>query len=239
MGVRHHRLIWLLAILAGSSYYGAGFAGLGGPAMIVWKGAGVALLALWAARQAQNGYGWMITAVMAFGALGDVLLDALSMTAGAAAFAVGHLIAIILYMQNRRTSLTSSQRALGWLLVPLAIAITWGISRGHPMAPIAIAYTAGVAIMAATAWTSRFPRYQTGIGAMLFLISDLLIFAGQGVWATSVIPSLLIWPLYFGGQALIVHGVVSTLMRDREELAPESGAAATSASDQQAPPLQS
>ena len=44
----------------------------------------------------------------------------------------------------------------------------------------AIAYTGGVAIMAATAWVSRFPRYRTGIGAMAFLASDLLIFAGGG-----------------------------------------------------------
>lgn len=211
MGVRQHPMIWLAAMLAGASYFGAILAGLQGPAIIAWKGAGVALLALWAARQAVGRDGWMIAAVMVFGALGDVLIDAVSLLAGAAAFSVGHLIAIALYLLNRRPSLAPTQRALGWLIVPLALITAWGISRGHPMALAALAYTGGVATMVATAWTSRFPRYQTGIGAMMFLISDLLIFARQGPLVDSIAPGLLIWPLYFVGQVLIVQGVVATL----------------------------
>ena len=65
--------------------------------------------------------------------------------------------------------------------------------------------------MVAMAWTSRFPRYYTGLGAVAFLASDLLIFAGEGAWAGSLVPLLLIWPLYFGGQAMIVWGVVCNL----------------------------
>ncbi len=43
---------------------------------MAWKGAGVALLAVYAALKARNLDGWLICAVMAFGALGDVLLEA-------------------------------------------------------------------------------------------------------------------------------------------------------------------
>lgn len=82
---------------------------------------------------------------------------------------------------------------------------------GQPDAPVALIYAALVGSMAACAWTSRFPRYRVGIGAIMFLVSDLVIFAGQTVWAGTILPKLLIWPLYFGGQALIARGVVKTL----------------------------
>jgi uncharacterized membrane protein YhhN len=68
--------------------------------------------------------------------------------------------------------------------------------------------------MAASAWISRFPRYLTGIGAMMFLGSDLLIFARLGPLAGSALPGLLIWPLYFAGQVLIAWGVTQTLKQD-------------------------
>jgi uncharacterized membrane protein YhhN len=209
------RIIWWAALAAGASYMLPVLAGWEGPAIIAWKGAGVMLLALWAALQARDanpeGEGWLIALVLAFGALGDVLLDAVGLTTGAAAFAVGHVIAIILYARNRRESLTPSQTLFGWLIAPLGVLITIALVHGQPDGIMAIAYAALAGIMAAFAWTSRFPRYRVGIGAVLFLVSDLVIFAGQTVWAGTIWPKLLIWPLYFGGQALIAWGVVKTL----------------------------
>ena len=67
--------------------------------------------------------------------------------------------------------------------------------------------------MAGAAWTSSFSRYRVGIGAVLFVISDLLIFARMGVLAQSPLPDLLIWPLYYFGQFLIATGVVGELQR--------------------------
>ena len=209
------RIIWWAALAAGISYMLPVLAGWEGPGIIAWKGAGVMLLALWAALQARDanpeGEGWLIAMVLAFGALGDVLLDAVGLTTGAAAFAVGHVIAIILYARNRRESLTPSQTLFGWLIAPLGVLITIALVHGQPDGIMAIAYAALAGIMAAFAWTSRFPRYRVGIGAVLFLVSDLVIFAGQTVWAGTIWPKLLIWPLYFGGQALIAWGVVKTL----------------------------
>jgi len=65
--------------------------------------------------------------------------------------------------------------------------------------------------MAGAAWTSRFSRYRVGIGAVLFALSDLLIFGRLGPLAASPLPHLLVWPLYFAGQALIAWGVVTRL----------------------------
>ena len=48
---------------------------------------------------------------------------------------------------------------------------------------------------------------------VLFVASDLLIFAQMGVLAQSPLPGLLIWPLYYFGQFLICIGVVGELRR--------------------------
>ncbi|MES2289360.1 MAG: lysoplasmalogenase [Pseudomonadota bacterium] len=202
---------WLLcaAIAAGISYFFVRH-NVPVPWTTVWKGAGVGLLALWCATQARSVDGWLVTAVMAFGALGDVLLETAGMTIGAVAFVVGHVLAMLLYFRNWRPRLTLSQRLLAALVVPLSVFIAATLVPAKDAVSIAI-YTVFVAGMAATGWTSRFPRYRVGIGAMMFLISDLLIFAKMGPLAASPLPSLLIWPLYFAGQVLIASGVVRTL----------------------------
>jgi uncharacterized membrane protein YhhN len=74
-------------------------------------------------------------------------------------------------------------------------------------------YALGLGAMAAAAWTSSFPRYRVGIGAVLFVASDLLIFARLGPMADSPIPDLLIWPLYYFGQFLICTGVIGELRK--------------------------
>jgi hypothetical protein len=73
------------------------------------------------------------------------------------------------------------------------------------------AYAWMLGSMAASAWISRFSRYAVGIGAVLFVISDLLIFARMGPFAGMASVSLAIWALYFAGQYMIATGVVAAL----------------------------
>lgn len=209
------RLIWWAAILAGVSYMAAVLDQMHGPAIIIWKGLGVGLLALWAAMMANQRDGWLIALVLALGALGDVLLDAKGLEMGALAFAAGHFVAIYLYARNARQQRSLSQNLLALALVPGALIIC--VAMLYPAAGWwhAALYSAIVAAMAACAWISRFPRYRTGLGAIAFLISDLLIFARAGGHIAPVLASALIWPLYFGGQALIAHGVVTSLRTAR------------------------
>jgi uncharacterized membrane protein YhhN len=201
------RAVFWAAIGAGTSYYFAHRLGVSGTAIVVWKGAGVAVLAVWCAMQARSLDGWLIAAVMAFGALGDVLLETAGLTLGAAAFMVGHSAAWWLFARHQRALLSSSQRALHWVLLVGTPLSSWLLARDS----VVIVYATWLGLMAAYAWTSRFPRYRTGIGAVMFVASDLLIFARMGAMAESPLPGLLIWPLYFGGQVLIVWGVVRTL----------------------------
>lgn len=203
------RWVFGAAIIAGASYFAAERLGFPNALMIMSKGSGVALLALWCARQARTVDGWLVTAVMAFGALGDMLIE-WRLEAGAAAFLIGHILAMLLYFRNRRPRTSFSQRLLAALVVPASVFSAVTIVPPAATTGVAI-YAFFVGGMAASAWTSRFPRYRTGIGALMFLASDLLIFAHMGPLSGSSLPGLLIWPLYFAGQALIAYGVVRTL----------------------------
>ncbi len=168
------RLIWWAAILAGVSYMAAVLGQMYGPAIIVWKGLGVGLLALWAAMMANQRDGWLIALVLTLGALGDVLLDAKGLEVGALAFAAGHFVAAYLYARNARPQRSLSQNLLALALVPASLIIC--VAMLYPATGWwhAALYTAIVAAMAACAWISRFPRYRTGLGAIAFLISDLM-----------------------------------------------------------------
>ena len=214
---KEHDWIWWAALIAGGSFMIAVLGAWSGPAILAWKGLGVALLAVWAATEAarapthHRGALWLITLVLACGAVGDVVIDAVGLEAGGATFACGHIAAIVLYALHRRDRVTGSQRALAVLVVPVSALIAWAMVRGQPGASMAIAYTALVAAMASAAWTSAFSRYRTGIGAMLFLISDLLIFAREGGAVSDAVARLFVWPLYFAGQALIARGVIERL----------------------------
>ena len=204
---------WLLAsLIAGISYY---FIRQGTVPDIyewAWKGVGVALLAVYALTRHKGADSRQIAAVMAFGALGDVLIE-LQLEAGAVAFLIGHLIAIQLYRRHRRESLTFSQKAAGLVMLVLIPVIAFMLPTERAAAPGITLYSAGLAAMTAAAWTSSFPRYRVALGAVMFAVSDLLIFSRMGPLAQSPLPDLLIWPLYYFGQFLICVGVVGELRR--------------------------
>lgn len=200
-------VLFILALIAGASYYLTHWFPVEGTAGIVWKGLGVGLLAVWAATRAKSTDGWLITAVLGFGALGDVLLEAVDLTTGAVAFLIGHLIAVGLYLRNRQ----------GIMLPAVAVALlvagfSYLLPADRAAAPGIALYALGLGAMAGAASISRFPRMVV-FGALLFVISDLLIFARLGPMAGSAIPGLLIWPTYCAGQALIAYGVVTALER--------------------------
>ncbi len=198
MKVRSADILLLLALIAGVTYYADHWLDLHGPLATAWKGSGVGLLSLWAFARGRL---W-IGLVLAFGALGDVLLDILGLTVGAIAFLAGHVLAAGFYWRSRRRPPYLAALVAG--AISLA---SWLLTRDLGVA----FYGLGLGTMAGTALTSRFPLATLGLGATLFVISDLLIFARLGPLAASPLPGLLIWPTYFAGQALIAWGVVRSL----------------------------
>lgn len=211
------RWAWFLALIGGLTYFYAVRSGLSGLPVSIWKTSGVALLALWAALNARVAEQYWIAIVFAFGAAGDFLLAEQGLLIGGAIFALGHFIAITFYLNHRRRKFSRSQTMFAWLVTPLSLFIAWQLTKSESssLAGAAMTYTAIVALMTAAAWTSRFPRFRTGLGAVAFLVSDLFIFAGEGGALPKGVASLFIWPLYFGGQALIAWGVVSTMSAER------------------------
>jgi len=212
MTLRDRAARWALigSILGGVSYIAAWSLALPQPLELAWKGTGVGLLAVYAALQARDRNGWLLTAVMTLGFLGDVLLG-VQFIVGAVAFLIGHVVAIGLYLTNRRPALTGSQRALALLLVPAAVVIAFLLPADRAAAPGVAFYTLGLSLMAATAWTSRFPRFTVGLGALMFLVSDLVIFAKMGPLPDTFLTGLAVWVPYYGGQLLICVGVAGAL----------------------------
>ena len=210
-------LILIASLVAGISFYFVKDADLSKLAFAAWKGAGVALLAAFALMQPRNPNMLRLALVMALGACGDVLLE-WNQTAGGAAFLLGHLEAISLYLRNRRPQPVGSQRLAAASLLMIAPLLAWQLTASLAI----VLYAAALGAMAASAWLSSFSRYRVGLGAVMFVASDLLIFARLGPLATSPLPGLLIWPLYYFGQFLICIGVVGLFTgRDQPGLAIE------------------
>lgn len=203
---------WLLAsLVAGTSYWLAAKGHVPGMWLILWKGAGLALLAAYAWAHHPSRHARMIAGVMSLGAIGDMVLE-VNFTGGAVAFLLGHLLAIALYMGFRRELPSLSQKATAVITLLVVPLIAYELSGRGDVALYALSLSG----MAAAAWMSSFPRYRVGMGAMMFVASDLLIFGRMGPLATSPLPGLLIWPLYYFGQFLICTGVIATLRRRGE-----------------------
>lgn len=207
---------WLLAsLIAGISYWFVADSWIPGLYLILWKGAGVGLLGVYAWRHHPVRDAHRIALVMAFGALGDMVLEA-NFTGGALAFFAGHMVAIALYLRHRRADLNAQDKRTAVALLIGVPALAFGLT-GKPEVAF---YALALGGMAAAAWSSDFPRMRVGNGAVLFAASDLLIFARMGPMAESTVPHLLVWPLYYFGQFLITVGVIGALRRKGEFAAP-------------------
>lgn len=205
---------WLLAsIIAALAYYFLRDNPLGEIWLITLKGLSVGCLAFYAVRRGAGPDASLIAAVMMFGALGDMGIE-FDFALGGGLFFIAHLIAIWLYLRHPREHHSPSQMALAGVLLVGTPLMSWLLSAD----PFVTIYSLALGAMAASAWMSRFPRYRVGIGAVLFVLSDWLIFSRLGSFDLGELPGILIWPLYYIGQFMIVTGVIQTL---RHELAEE------------------
>lgn len=210
-----HKRPWLLAsLLAGLSFPSTWlFLPIaGGFFAIIWKMAAVGLLVPFALRRHHQGEFIWLAATLAFYSLGDGLIE-LSMVAGALAFAVGHLICIAICVRHRRVGAAFSQKLLAVTILFLTPIIAYALPGHRNEGMQVAAYSIILAAMAAMAWSSNFPRYRVGTGAVLFVISDLLIFARLGPLKESELTSIVIWYLYYFGVFLIATGIAQTLVK--------------------------
>ncbi|WP_269713783.1 lysoplasmalogenase family protein [Caulobacter sp. NIBR2454] len=206
-------LVLLAAVVAGVSYMASWNMDLPLAASAAWKGAAVSLLALYAGLRAEGRDGWLLCAALAFYALGDVLLEVIGLTRGAVAFLIGHLVAIALYWRNRDRRLTMARLVAALAIVPATVVISYLLPADRSFAPGVAFYAFGLSLMAAAAIASRFNRAGVGLGAVLFVISDLLIFARAGPLEGEAWVGFGVWGLYLAANLLICLGVTRVLSR--------------------------
>lgn len=203
---------WLLAsIVAATAYFFLKDNPIGeGTWGILLKGAGVALLALYALLRVPHDRrgidGALLVLALALAALGDMTIE-LYFTAGGALFAAAHCVAVALYLRNRHPRPSPVQKLTGVGLLIGTPLVSFLLSG---QAQIAL-YAGFLGAMVAAAWMSHYPRYRVGTGAVLFVVSDWLIFSRMGAYDLAPLPDLLIWPLYYAGQVMIATGIVQCL----------------------------
>ncbi len=203
---------WLLASIAASvAYYflrdnpvGEGTWGL------ALKGASVGLLALYVWLRVPGGRrgrdGALLTGALVLASAGDVAIE-LYFMAGGAFFAAAHVVAVWLYLRNRHPRPSPTQKLAGAALLLGTPLVSYALSGDVQIA----VYAAFLGAMASAAWMSHYPRYRVGTGAVLFVVSDWLIFSRLGPLDLAPLPDLLIWPLYYAGQLMIATGIVQCM----------------------------
>lgn len=184
----------------------------GGLIAMVWKMAAVGLLVPFALRRHHQGEFVLLAVTLAFYALGDGLIE-LSMVAGALAFAAGHFVAMVIYFRHLRVGAVLSQKLLAITILLVTPVIAYLLPPTQDEGIQVAAYSVILAAMAAMAWSSNFPRYRVGFGAILFVVSDLLIFAELGRLRDSQMTGIAIWYLYYFGVLMIAVGVAQTLVK--------------------------
>jgi uncharacterized membrane protein YhhN len=208
----HKRPFLLASLIFGISYPAANYLAVPEMFAIIWKMAAVGFLVPYVLRKHHDGDFAILAGFLGFCALGDGLIE-IEMLWGGIAFAAAHVIAIALYLRHWRKRAAFSQRVLAITVLICAPFIAYKLPGSDSMGQQAALYTLFVAAMAAAAWSSQFPRYRVGIGAMIFVASDLLIFAKAGPLAGAGWIWLAIWYLYYAGVLMIATGVVTTLVK--------------------------
>ncbi|MBA4045441.1 MAG: hypothetical protein C0471_13625 [Erythrobacter sp.] len=212
------RLIWLAAVVLGCAYFltalgrsGVMFEHLAvipKPIIVAWKGAFTVLLAASVCMASMNRSARLISGALAISAVADMLLVTVGIVAGGMGFAVAHALAILAYVGYRspRRSPARSTIAVAFpLLMTLGnCALLW--SAGKPWAIGMFVLLSSS--MAASALLSRFPIWLSGLGAMVFVLSDALFFADLALFGGSGKLGWLTWACYATGYALVARGAM-------------------------------
>lgn len=213
------RNLWLAAILVGVIYWigslarsGVAFeelASLPKPLIVATKGLFSALLAMSVFAARKGSASNMVGAALAISAVGDMMLVTIGSAAGGLAFAVAHLLAGYAYAKNR----SDNNSATLWLFaiaVPLfAVVSSYLALRGSDQNILMSLFPLISASMAALAILSRFPLWLSGLGAAIFVVSDVLFLADLGILRHSGEWGFLTWASYAVGYAMVARGAAS------------------------------
>lgn len=183
------------------------------------KGAAVGLLAVYLWQRHSSPDARLMAWAFGAAALGDMAAEVeFDRTISGLLFFAYHVMALGVYLRNRRTHLAPSQRGAAVAFLLLTPIIAWFLPFDRALAPNIAIYALALGAMAASAWTSLFSRYQVGVGAALFVVAELLHFAELGPLQGSLVPEAFAWPTYYLGQFLVATGVARILRARDPEL---------------------
>ena len=184
---------------------------------LVIKTASTALLAVWAALV---GGPILLVAGLALSSLGDFFLglgdDNKWLLPGMGAFFSAHVAYIALFL-----GLPHADPTLLVLAAQIALVITgfvfvrWLWPSLADMRWPVFAYAIIILLMGAAALRLETDFLWVMLGALMFIVSDVILsielFRKPEGAPARIVPSVSLWFLYFGGQALIAYGTVMAL----------------------------
>lgn len=138
-------------------------------------------------------------------ALGRALLAA-DLNFARVLLSIAHIGGIAFFIRHRRLGASVSQTLAAVALVILVPLIVWLSSTEAQ----AVVYSILLGAMAAASWLSRFPRYITGLGAVIYVASDIaLLLLTNEFQADQILKELLFFAL-IAGLILQSYGIVRT-----------------------------
>lgn len=187
--------------------------------LIPVKGAAVGLLAVFLWKRHSSPDARLMAWAFGAAAVGDMVAEIeFDRSVSSLLFFAAHVMALGVYLRNRRVRYSPSQKAMIVALLLAPPVIAWLLPLDRAQAPGVALYALTLGAMAAGAWGSVFSRYQVGAGAVLFLTADLLHFSAMGPLRNSLVPEVFAWPIYYLGQFLIATGVIRVLRKREPEL---------------------
>ena len=232
----------VLSLIAAFAYYYLQVSDLPGLFLVPIKGSAVAFLAIYAWMRHGSRDAHMLALALVFASLGDMLIASASglvdiilpglapylplnfdLIAGAVAFVGFHIVALLVFLRNKREALEGRDSLMFLILLLGTPLVAYFLPYEESMRPLVALYALPLGMMAAGAWASDFPRLRVAAGAILFVISDWLIFSELGPFSGTRIPELLVWPFYYLGMFLITVGVITTLRKRDPELSVVQG----------------
>lgn len=174
------------------------------------KGLAVAPLAVLGWRTLPGRDGLLLGLALAFGSLGDVLIDwsAALFPAGLGAFLIGHFVYIALFWRNRpkpsRLGVLGKALIAGLLLFAAVMSLYLLPATG-PLAPAVAMYNGALTGMVISAIALGLRERWVMLGALLFLISDTVLAISKFM---TPVPGRewIIWPTYYAAQLFIATG---------------------------------
>lgn len=212
-------LFFAFAALMAMGHLANDWVNLAPPWGLAWKASGIILLGVYALSQRA----WLAALALFLCATGDVLLE-IYFVAGMAAFALGHVVYVLCFLEwGRVLGPNKRDRPVAGLVVLVSLAMLGWLTPGMGDLLIpALIYQLIITTMVATAMVVKSPMLAR-LGAVVFMLSDTLIAIGKFT-ATDVPPGS-VWITYAGAQIMIAWGL-SRIAPYRERKAAQSAAIA-------------